>query len=203
VCTPATSTTQFTPRPSIPLLVGSENILTEGWTLISEDPSEFTQGPDYVRLATSTTAGAESGGQLLVSLANAVDPTQAFKLDVTLMVESVKDHNPLDSAAAIMGSITGAVGTQTDRSEMIYLDNAAIGWADDSESAAFKVTDGAYHLYELAVDASKNATVSVDGTALLTRANYTTNGTIAIGDQTNDATFDGAMRIQSVARICP
>jgi hypothetical protein len=86
---------------------------------------------------------------------------------------------------------------------MIYLDSAAIGWADDTQSAAFSVTDGAYHVYELAVDAAKVATVSIDGVAKLTRNNFTTNGTIAIGDQTNDVNVDGAVRIKSVERRCP
>jgi len=203
VCTPATSTAQFTPRASVPLLVATENIATEGWTLVSQAPSDFTPGPDYIRLATSTTNGAVSGGQLLVSRAHAIDPAKPFKIDVTLMVESVTNHNKLDSAAAIMGSITGPFGNQMERSEMIYLDNAAIGWADDSQSAPFTVTDGAYHVYELAVDAAKNATVSVDGVVRLTRPNYSTNGTIAIGDQTNEPTVDGAMRIRSVVRVCP
>jgi len=79
----------------------------------------------------------------------------------------------------------------------------AIGWSDDTQSAPFSVTDGAYHLYELAVDAAKLATVSVDGVAKLTRSNFTTTGTIAIGDQTNDPNVDGAVRIKSVERVCP
>ncbi len=120
-----------------------------------------------------------------------------------MQVESVNTHNSLDSGAAILGSFTPSFGNSTDRSQMIYLDSAAIGWADDTQSAAFSVTDGAYHVYELAVDAAKVATVSVDGVAKLTRNNFTTNGTIAIGDQTNDANVDGAVRIKSVERLCP
>ncbi|AKU95994.1 hypothetical protein AKJ09_02658 [Labilithrix luteola] len=53
------------------------------------------------------------------------------------------------------------------------------------------------------MDAANVATVSIDGVAKLTRNNYTTNGTIAIGDQTNDPNVDGVMRIKSVTRACP
>ncbi|MCP3139424.1 hypothetical protein [Pyxidicoccus xibeiensis] len=74
---------------------------------------------------------------------------------------------------------------------------------DDTQSAAFPVTRGTYHVYELAVDAAKVATVSIDGVAKLTRNNFTANGSIASGDQTNDANVDGAMRINSVERLCP
>jgi hypothetical protein len=45
--------------------------------------------------------------------------------------------------------------------------------------------------------------VRVDVVAKLTRSDFTTNGTIAIGDQTNESNVDGAVRIRSVERICP
>lgn len=199
-CVPATSTTQWTTRGSVPLLVGGDDITAQGWTTFALAPSTLTYGADYVHLATSTNG---SGGQLLIARTNALDGTKPFTLRVTMQVESVNKHNYLDSGAAILGSFTPSAGNTTDRSEMIYLDSAAIGWADDKQSAAFSVTDGAYHVYELAVDAAKVATVSVDGVAKLTRNNFTTNGTIAIGDQTNDPNVDGAVRIKSVERLCP
>ena len=202
VCTPATSTTAWSPRESIPLLVGGTDIAAQGWTTVSQAPSTLTYTEDYTRLETSTSTGARTSGQLLIAKANALDPTQPFKLRVTMQVESASRHNQLDSGAAILGSITGSVGTQTDRSQMIYLDNAAIGWADDTQASAFAVTDGAYHVYELSVNTDKVATVSVDGVAKLTRNNFTTNGTIAIGDQTNDPNVDGAVRIKSVEKLC-
>jgi len=202
-CTPATSTTAWSPRPSVPLLTGGTDIVAQGWTTVSQDPNTVTYGPDYVRLATSTVEGARTSGQLLLVRSMAVDPTKPFKLQVELQVESVNNHNQLDSAAAILGSFTSPAGNGTDRSQMIYLDNAAIGWSDDTQSAAFTVVDGAYHTYELSVDAAKVATVSIDGVAKLTRNNFTSNGTIAIGDQTNDPRVDGVMRIRAVHRMCP
>ncbi|MCY1078806.1 hypothetical protein [Archangium lansingense] len=202
-CVPATSTTQWTARASVPLLVGGEDITAQGWTTISQTPNTLTYGADYVRLETSTNSGGRTSGQLLITRANSLDATKPFKIHVTMQVESVSTHNSLDSGAAILGSFTSPFGNSTDRSQMIYLDNGAIGWADDTQSAAFPVTDGAYHVYELAVDAAKVATVSIDGVAKLTRNNFMANGTIAIGDQTNDPNIDGAVRIKSVERLCP
>ncbi|RKG54886.1 hypothetical protein D7X30_27340 [Corallococcus sp. AB011P] len=202
VCTPATSTTSWSPREAIPLLVGGTDIVAQGWTTISQAPSTLTYGEDYVRLATSTESGGRTSGQLLIARPNAFDGTQPFKLRVTMQVESVSRHNQLDSGAAILGSFTSPAGNSTDRSQMIYLDSAAIGWADDTQSSAFAVTDGAYHVYELAVDAAKVATVSVDGVAKLTRNNFAASGTIAIGDQTNDPNVDGVVRIKSVEKLC-
>jgi hypothetical protein len=202
-CVPAASTTAWTARASVPLLAGGDDITAQGWTVVAQTPDTLTYGADFVRLATSTNGGASTGGQLLITRANSLDGTKPFKLRVTMQVESVNTHNPLDSGAAILGSFTPPFGSGPDRPQMIYLDSAAIGWADDSQSAAFPVTDGAYHVYELAVDAAKVATVSIDGVAKLTRNNFTTNGTLAIGDQTNDPNVDGAVRIKSVERLCP
>lgn len=201
-CVPTTSTTQWTARPSVPLLIGGGDITAQGWTTASQTPNTLTYGADYVRLATSTNSGARTSGQLLIMRANAIDATKPFTIRVTMQVESVNTHNQLDSGAAILGSIMGSVGNATDRSQMIYLDNSAIGWSDDTQSAAFSVIDGEYHVYELAVDAAKVATVSVDGVAKLTRNNFTTNGIIAIGDQTNDPNVDGAVRVKLVERLC-
>ncbi|MFY1832163.1 hypothetical protein ACN47A_40055 [Myxococcus fulvus] len=202
-CLPTTSTTQWSPRRSIPLLVGGEDIVAQGWTVVRQAPSALSYGPDYVRLETSTVRGERTSGQLLITRANAFDGAKPFRLEVTLQVESVNPHNSLDSGAAILGSFTPPVGNSTDRSQMLYLDSAAIGWADDTQSAAFPVVDGAYHVYELSVDAAKVATVSVDGVAKLTRNNFTASGTIAIGDQTNDPNVDGVVRLRSVELLCP
>ncbi|RKH06699.1 hypothetical protein D7V97_22260 [Corallococcus sp. CA053C] len=203
VCAPATSTTTWSARASVPLLVGGTDIAAQGWATVTQAPNTLTYGADHVRLATSTNTGARTSGQLLITRANAFDATKPFKLQVTMQVESANTHNSLDSGAALLGSFTSPFGNATDRSQMIYLDSAAVGWADDTQSAAFPVTDGAYHVYELAVDAAKVATVSIDGVAKLTRNNFTVTGTIAIGDQTNDPKVDGVVRIKSVERLCP
>lgn len=201
-CTPATSTTAWSPRGVIPLLVGGVDVTKQGWSMASQQPFTLTYVDDYVHVATTTPAGASSGGQLLLYLPNAYDPAQPFAIRVEAFVESVSPHNQFDSAAAIMGSLTPSVGSEADRSQMIYLDGTTIGWADNSQSAP-NATLNQYHTYELSVDAAKVARVSVDGVAVLTRNNFVANGTIAVGDQTNDANVDGAMRIRSVSKVCP
>lgn len=45
--------------------------------------------------------------------------------------------------------------------------------------------------------------VSIDGVAKLTRSNFAANGTIAIGDQTNDPDLDGVVWIKSLELLCP
>lgn len=185
------------------LLVGGADVTAQGWATIATEPKALTYGADYVQLQTSTRDKASSGGQLLLSYPNAVQPDEPFKLSVELEVDSVNVHNPLDSAAAILGSFTPSAGTPTDRSQMLYLDPNAVGWADNTSSAMFHVTDGGYHRYELSVNTAHEATVRIDGSAVLARGSFTTNGTIAIGDQTNDANFDSTLRIRSVTLLCP
>lgn len=185
------------------LLTGGTDVTTQGWTIRQAAPATVTNGADYVQLQTSTTSGQQVGGQLLLTYPNAVALDAPFKLQVVMSVQAVNAHNPLDSAAAILGGFTAPFGTTAERSEMVYIDSAAVGWADDSQTHAATSTDGQYHTYVLAVDASKMATLSVDGAALLMRANYTTNGTVAIGDQTNEANVDSTLRIRSVTLLCP
>lgn len=184
-----------------PLLTGGTDVGPQGWSVVMQPPATLSYCADYVKLQTST--GATTSGQLLLSYPGAVDVGKPFKIQVVMLVEMVKPHNLFDAGAAILGSFVPPFGVGNDRDEMIYLDAASIGWADDTQSFAVAVTDNAYHTYELTVDASGAATVSVDGTRALTRNGFTTNGAIAIGDQTNDPNVDSTLRIRSVTRLCP
>ncbi len=189
------------------LLTGGTDVAAQGWSVVMQPPATLSNGPDYVQLQTSTAPGAKASGQLLLTYPGAVEMGKPFKIQVVMQVDMVSSHNPLDSAAAILGSFTAQTvfGTTAERSQMIYLDPTKIGWADDSPSFPsfpFSVTDGAYHTYELSVDAAGAATVRVDGAQALTRSGFTTNGAIAVGDQTNEPAVDSTLRIRSVTRLC-
>lgn len=187
-------------KPTV-LLQGGTDVVAQGWTVAAMSPSELSYPAGFTRIATSTNTGAFSGGALLLTRANALQVP--FAIEVVLRVESVQPHNPLDSAAAILGSLTGTVGNQTERSQMVFLDSTSVGWADDTQSAAAVVVDTKTHTYVLSVDEQNVARVTVDGVAKLTRNNFTTNGTLAIGDQTNDANVDAVLQIESVTKLCP
>jgi hypothetical protein len=185
------------------LLTGGSDVTAQGWTVIQQAPSTLTYADDYTRLETTTVANARTSGQLLITYADAVEVGKPFRIQLELMVESASRHNPLDAGAAILGAFTPTVGNSTDRAQMIYLDTAALGWADDTASFPAAIANGAYHTYVLSVDATGVASVTIDGTAALTRNNFLFNGRIAIGDQTNDPGIDGAMRIRKITRLCP
>lgn len=183
------------------LLAGGTDVTTQGWSLVSLQPFAISDGSDFVRLQTTTNAGATTSGELLLSYPGAVEPGKPFKLQIVMLVEAVNPHNQFDSAAAIMGSFSN--GTPAERAEMIYLDAARIGWADDTQAFNATVVNNAYHTYELSVDAAGVARVTIDGTAALMRTGFAFNGAIAIGDQTNDPNVDSTLRIRSVIRLCP
>lgn len=184
------------------LLIGGTMVEPQGWSTVMQPPASLTYGPDYVRLDTSTNMGATSGGQLLLNYPGAL-PAPPFRLQVVLLVERVNTHNSFDAAAAIMASYTPPFGIGNDRSQMVYLDGGSIGWSDDAQAFTTTITNYAYHTLELAVDANTTAQVKIDGVPALTRSGFVSNGAIAIGDQTNDAQVDSAIRIRSVTLLCP
>ncbi|WP_394827370.1 hypothetical protein [Pendulispora albinea] len=190
------------------LLVGEMALAPQGWTVVTipGGRATVTHSADeggYVQLETGTVTGERSGGQLLITRPNTFEPGKPFKIQVVLRVVSVNKHNQFDSAAAILGSLHTSVGNANDRAQMIYLDSNAIGWADDTGTFPVSVVDGAYHTYELSVDAANAARVSIDGKPALVRNGFTSNGTLALGDQTNDPNVDAVTRIRSVTKLCP
>lgn len=130
------------------LLTGGTDVAAQGWSVVMQAPATLTNGPDFVKLQTSTDPGAKVSGQLLLTYPGAVEIGKPFKIQVVMLVETVSPHNQFDAAAAILGSFTPAAGTTAERDQMIYLDSAKIGWADDNPNTApfaFMVTDNAYH----------------------------------------------------------
>lgn len=184
-----------------PLLVGGTAIQSQGWSVQMQPPAILSYGSDYVQLHTETVSGQATGGQLLLYLPGAVPADQPFKLQIEMLVESVHVHHTFASAAAILGSYTPSsqFGTTAERTQMLFLDSDTIGWAD-TDLFTTSVQTSTYHTYELSVDAAGQVQVRVDGVQAmeLTRAMFVHEGTIAIGDQTNDPDVDSTLRIRSV-----
>lgn len=187
-----------------PLLVGGVDPSTQGWMTQMEGPATLALRTGDTELVTTTSSGARTGGVLLSYAPDVLVPGAAFHLEVELQVVATNGHNPSDAAVAVLGSFTPPYGVPAQRAQMIYLDADRIGWADDTGSFATTVTDGAFHTLGLAVDAAGNATVTWDGAAALSRTGFVTNGTIAIGDQTNEPNLDATTRVRAVTLLrCP
>jgi hypothetical protein len=184
------------------IFLGGTDPVEQGWAVTSSGSANLsTAGPSITTMETQTVG--TSGAQLLLSLPDAVEPGEPFAVELVMQVMAVNAHNFLDGAAVLMGSYAGGFGDGDDRAEMLYVDASAVGWTDDTQSAAADAIDGAFHTYVLAVDAAGNARVTRDDVELLSRAGFTTNGTIAFGDQTNDPNIESNLWIRSVSLLCP
>ena len=198
-CRPAVSTSDYATQSISPLLTPGTDVAAQGWSVVGSGPRSLVDDGGVIVLSTSPN-GTTSGYQLLT---RRLSPDGgAFTLRVELRVDAVNAHNPLDSAAAILGSFTPPFGLTAERSQLAYLDAVNVGWGDNTQSAPVGNLDGGFHVYELAVDADGGATFSVDGAARLARGNFTTNGVIAIGDQTNEPNIDSTLSLRSVSLVC-
>ena len=183
------------------IFVGGMAADAQGWSVATEGAATLTLAGEDTVVTTTTPTGSRTGGQLLLHRAGALPAAPPFAVEVVMQVDRVDPHNPSDAAAAILGGFTPPLGLPAERAQMIYLDADAIGWADDTQRAARRIA-GALHTVVLDVDAAGVASVFFDGAEALRRAGYATNGTLAFGDQTNDAGVDGTLRIRSVTRLC-
>lgn len=198
LCQPDLATTAYSTPPFVTLLRPGSPAAAQGWQVLSQGPATLVDDGGVITLSTTTTGGSTSGMQLL---RYALDAGPSFAIRVELEVAAVNTHNQFDAAAAILGRHASFYGDTTDRAQMVFLDSASVGWADDSQSFATPIVDAGTRVYELAVDAG-TATFSVDGVPRLTRTNFATNGVIAIGDQTNDLNVDSTLHVRAVSLIC-
>lgn len=185
------------------LLTGGADVVASGWTVVSSGPSAVMSAPspDITQIATASVGS--SGSHLLLSHAQLPTAGEPLALEVVLKVVAVSNHNPQDSAVAIFAAFTGQFGLPAERVQMIYVDSDKVGWADDTGSAVANALDDTFHTYVLRVDSAGTANVYRDGTLLLTRANVSLNGTVALGDQTNEKGIDSTIQVKSVRRLCP
>lgn len=173
----------------------------QGWSVATEGAATLSlDGADTV-VTTTTPTGARTGGQLLLYRAGALPTSPPFAVELTVQVDRVDPHNEADAGAAILGGFTAPYGLPAERAQMIYLDANAVGWADNTERFARAITGGPRSI-TLDVDAAGAATVLLDGAAVLRRAGYAGNGTLAIGDQSNDPGVDATLRIRAITRLC-
>lgn len=184
------------------LFAGGMPPAPQGWSVARTGAATLTEDSPTVTRLVTTTVGTTGAHQLLY-LPNAVTPGLPFVMEVELQVVAVNAHNQYDAAVAILGALTPSFGMPAERGQMIYVDAAGVGWADDSGRTAAAAIDGAFHTYRLSVTAAGMATVLRDGVPVLTRAGFVTNGTIAVGDQTNDPNVESTILLRSVSLLCP
>ncbi len=193
------------------LLHGEAVPTAQGWleTTNQTSPIDVTADGEAVELNTLGPSSVATGTMVLYSFEVPESAFDTHVLEWTMHVLAANPHNPSDAGVALMPAYTpmpvNGFGTSSQRSQMIYFDEDAIGWASGTGSASLDTTDG-FHTYRLAVD-DTGASVSVDGTEVLTRPSVELNGIIAFGDQTNDGPGvtglppDGHIRVSLIQMV--
>ena len=180
------------PAWGVTIFNGNQLPGAQGWVTLTNIVAPLPETTDGVSSFTLDTKAAGLittdglGRQMLYTFNPVGSLANGFTLEADLQVVNADPHNPFDAGIALMGSFgSPPFGSGTDRSQMLWFENAAIGWGDDSQSAAVNTTSG-FKTYRLDVDAAGNATVFVNGSPVLSRTGFVTSGLIAFGDQTND-----------------
>jgi len=128
------------------------------------------------------------------------DFKSGFSIEFTLQVHRVEQpHNLFDSGIMFYGSIDTSAGTFAEgpRSHMIFFDEDAIGWGDETGKFSMNTTD-TFHTYTLKVENKRFAKVYVDGTLVLQRNDWVGIPRIGFGDMTNDDGVNGKFSIGDI-----
>jgi hypothetical protein len=123
-----------------------------------------------------------------------------FSIEFTLKVHKVeKPHNLNDAGIMFYGSTIDPSGNFAGgpRSQMLFFDEDAIGWGDESGRFEMDTTD-TFHTYTLTVDDEGVAKVYVDGKRRLKRKKWEGINRIGFGDMTNDFGVNGRFSIGDI-----
>jgi len=150
------------------------------------------------------------------------DFNSGFSIEFTLKVHKVeKPHNLYDAGIMFYGSTIDPSNNFAGgpRGQMLFFDEDAIGWGDETEkrnqkkrrnkTEAFEMdTTDRFHTYTLTVDDNGVAKVYVDGKLRLKRKKWEGIPRIGFGDMTNDVGVNGRFSIGDIivtshSRILP
>lgn len=121
------------------------------------------------------------------------DLNSRFSIEFSLKVHKTEQpHNLLDAGIMFYGSTEPPTSNFAGgpRNQMIYFDENAIGWGDESGKFEMDTTDS-FHTYTLKVNKKGVAKVYVDGTLALQRNDWEGKSGIGFGDMTNDEGLNG------------
>lgn len=179
------------------LLTGGQSALVQGWTIQGSGNRSMNESNGLTTLTTS------NGGHQLLVLANAL-PTASWGLQVELQVIQSGGHAPSAAALAIMPSYRAPMGDDNDRKKMLWIETANVGWGDGTSIGA-NMQQMAQVRIEPTASGGLRATIATGSGAggSLTTGTATTNGTIAIGDQSTAMGLDSSFQISTIDLYCP
>ncbi|MEO8699681.1 MAG: hypothetical protein ABI867_06540 [Kofleriaceae bacterium] len=177
--------------PTVLLAAGTDPV-AQGWVFDRVGTADQTVTNQFLELRTS------NNGRQMMSKANAV-PLDRFIIEMVVQVVASGGHTDSDAAIALMGSFHPPTGNAADLTRMIALDTDAMGF----QGASIGVTTTTMQTYRLERTETGGFKVSIPNGGSISVGSFTTNGTIAIGDQTTAPGLDSTIRIASIKRLCP
>ncbi len=188
------------------MLNGSQLPQDKGWLVMSNAVSPVDIVTDGQTL-TLNTIGVLSNddqrpGKAVVWFYKDVpfDFDGGFSIEFTLKVHKVeRSHNLYDAGIMFYGSTKDPSDnfTGSPRSQILFFDENAIGWGDETEMFTMDTTD-TFHTYTLRVNDSRVAKVYVDETLALTREEWEGIPRIGFGDMTNELGVNGRFSIGDI-----
>jgi hypothetical protein len=179
------------------LLTGGMPVEQQGWTIERVGSGTVSYGGG---MTTLTTTG--SARQLLV-LRDAFPPDR-WSIQVTGEITSSGGCTASNAAIALMASFHDPAGSDTDRARMLCLTEDKVMWGDGTGSVGIALnTTGTIRLERTASAAIRATVQSGAGMASMTGGSFTSNGTLAIGDQSMDLGLESSFKIVYVDLMCP
>lgn len=174
------------------LLTGGVPVEAQGWTIVRT-------GGSIGYSAGSTTLTTTGNARQMIVLADAL-PASGWQLRITTQVTDSGGCTAGSGAVAFMPSFHAPAGDADDLARMLCLTETTASFGNGTAIGVSYATLG-----ELAIErtASGGLKYTLQGSANVTFGSFTTNGTIAIGDQTTAAGLDSTFAIASVDLACP
>ena len=179
------------------LLTGGMPVEQQGWTIERVGAGTVTYSPGTTTLATTNNA------RQLIVLRDAF-PSNKWSIRITAEVTSTGGCTPNNAAVAFMASFHAPAGDDADRARMLCIGPDKAVWGDGVGSIGVSLVAIGVITLERTSPAGIRATVqSGAGMASMTAGGFTSNGTLAIGDQSTDPGLDSSLEIISIDLMCP
>lgn len=179
------------------LLTGGMDVTAQGWTVERVGLGTITYSP------ATTTLSTEAGARQLIVLRDAFPPDR-WSIQVVGEITRSGGCTQNNAAIALMASFHEPAGDANDRARMLCLSETSAEWGDGSSKIGIALnTTGVLEL-ERVPSASIRATVqSGAGQTSMTANGFTSNGTLALGDQSTNLGLDSSIKILTVDLTCP
>jgi hypothetical protein len=178
------------------LLIGGQPVEGQGWTIERTGSGTVTYGGGMTTLTTTGNA------RQLIVLRDAF-PSSQWALTITAQVVQSGGCTANHAAAAFMAGFHAPDGDAADRARMLCARQDGTAWGDGSVSTGVALDTLGQIKLERTANGIRAIVQSADGMSTLSSGGFTSNGTIAIGDQTTDPGLDSTIKIVSVDLTCP